>query len=277
MSKSTQSAFVQDQAAGLRRIMATPAPRLIAVISANNSDDQSRLMTNLAASLANQATKTLLIHASKTSSERVYNINMLPTLLDQTQRKLALTKALHLSEHGFTTAKLMQKSQLLKPQDTTILSATDALVKRLSNTYEVVLVDTCVDSSGRLPLSAFNDGQIIIKLNQGADSIKQAYAQIKRLHSQLDKHQFGIMVEDASEQQAQQVFQKIDQVSQTYLQVSLNYFGAIPKDEQLSKATQLGRTVIDAFPFAKASKAFTKMAMQFDYIPTQTLQKAAVI
>jgi len=269
--------FKQDQAAGLRRIMATPAPRLLTLVSANNSDDQSRLMTNLAASLASQGNKTLLIHASTTSSERVYNINTLQTLLDYVQCNQPLNQALRLSTHGFHTAKLMQKSQLLKPIEPMHRNALNDLCQRLSSTYDVVLVDANLNTSGQLPLSGFNDGQIIIKLDQQADAVKQAYTQIKRLHSLLDKYQFGILADGMSDAKALHTFKKINQVSAQYLGVKLNYLGAIPKDEQLSKAMQLGRTVMDAFPLAKASKAFEKIAMQFDYASTSNQKQVVAI
>jgi flagellar biosynthesis protein FlhG len=54
-------------------------------------------------------------------------------------------------------------------------------------------------------------------------------------------------------------------VAKRFMQIELEFFGAIPKDEHLSKAAKLGRSVIDAFPMAVASAALQKIAQRLDY------------
>ena len=79
--------FKNDQAAGLRRIMATPIPRVVSIISAASisaspTHDQPRMMTNLAACIRSQGSEVLILHASYTSSAASYEINQQPTLFD---------------------------------------------------------------------------------------------------------------------------------------------------------------------------------------------------
>ncbi|WP_047533818.1 MinD/ParA family ATP-binding protein [Methylotenera sp. N17] len=255
----------QDQAAGLRRIMAAPAPRIISIISAAATQDKSRLMTNLAASISDQGNKTLVIHASKESSETYYGINALPTLVDTAGKKMGLNKAIHLSQHGFSIAKMMQKSQLDQMLNHTMSEYLTQVFHTLADQYEILLVDASLNKAHLLPISLLNDGEIIIQLTRQPESIKDAYAMIKKVYSQLGRRHFGIIVDDATEQQAKVVFNNISSVAKRYMRIDLEYFGAIPKDDHISKASQLGRSVIDAFPLATASNAFKKMALKLDY------------
>jgi flagellar biosynthesis protein FlhG len=249
------SKLKQDQAAGLRKLMAIPAPRIFTMLSASSTQDKSRLMTNLAASMATQGTKSLVIHASKESSESVYGINALPTLLETNKQKNTLQNAI---------SKLMQKSQLHQQLSHEMNQGLGFILKELASAFEIVLVDASVDDAGLLPIDALNSSEIIVQLTRKPESIKEAYALIKKVYSQLGRRNFGIIVDDATDAQAQVVFNNISKVAKQYMQIDLTYFGAIPADDHLSKAVQLGRAVVDAFPLAQASTAFKKMAMQLE-------------
>lgn len=254
----------QDQAAGLRRIMAAPAPRVVSIISAAPSHDTSRLMTNLATSLSQHGNKTLVVHASKGSSEAFYGIGHIPTLTDAATQKSTLTQAIHASAHGFSLAKLTQKSKLDTAPSAELNHALDAIFNQLAQDHDIVLVDATLNTQHALPLTRLNDGEIIIQLTKHAESIKEAYALIKQLYQQLGRRSFGIIVDDATEQQAEVVFTNIAMVAKRFLQLDLAFFGAIPNDEYAQRASQLGRSVVDAFPLAVASTAFKKMAMKLN-------------
>lgn len=254
-----------DQAAGLRRIMAAPAPRIISIISAAATHDKSRLMTNLAASISDQGNRTLVVHASKESSESFYGINTLPTLLETGHKRIPLNRAIHLSQHGFSIAKMMQKSQLDQMLNHNVSEYLTGIFNTLANQYDILLVDASLNKAHLLPISLLNDGEIIIQLTRAPESIKDAYAMIKNIYSQIGRRHFGIIVDNATEQQARVVFNNISSVAKRYMRVKLEFFGAIPKDDHLSKATQLGRSVIEAFPLAMASNAFKNMALKLDY------------
>ena len=257
-----------DQAAGLRRIMAAPAPRIVSIVSAASTHDKSRLMTNLAASIASQDNKTLVIYASKESSESFYGINNLSTLVETANKPSAFAKSIHHSQYGFSIAKLMQKSQLDLTLTQAMSNKLNLMIDELTQEYDMLLVDASLNKDDVLPLSKLNEGEILIQLTRNAESITDAYALIKKIYSQLGRRDFGIIVDDATEQQAQKVYQNIQSVAKRYMQIDLEFFGAIPYDDHLNKATQLGRSVIEAFPLATASTAFKNMAKKFAYKQT---------
>lgn len=254
-----------DQAAGLRRIMATPKPRIVTLLSASASPDQPRLMTNLAASIRRQGGEVLIVHASTDSDEARYDIAQLPALLDVALGQASLLNAIDNSGHGFYVAKLLQKQQADLVQNEHVNLKLNKIFNELARQYEIVLVDATLNQAHLLPLDTLHQHEIIIQLTRQPESIKHAYTLIKQICSQLGRRSFGIIVDNASDAQAQIVFRNIAQVAKRFMQIELEFFGAIPLDEDLSRAAQLGRSIIDAFPLARASTAFKQIAERLSY------------
>ena len=88
---------------------------------------------------------------------------------------------------------------------------------------------------------------------------------IKQLHGRLGSRPFGILVNGADETEAKAVFNNVAGVARRYLGIKLDYIGHIPADEHMARATNLGRSVIDAFPMATVSRAFTALAGRLGY------------
>lgn len=259
------SDFQNDQAAGLRRIMAAPKPRIVSIISASSTQNQPRLMTNLAASIMSQGCDVLVVHASQESREASYEVEKLPSLLDVAYAKTSLQHATKNARLGFSVAKLMPKNLLAKPMDNDTSVQLNHVFNQLAHLYEIVLVDATLNAQQILPLKTLNECEIIIQLTRKPESITQAYTLIKQICGELGRRTFGIIVDDATDAQAQIVFRNISQVAKHFMQIELEYFGAIPTDDHLSRATKLGRSVIDAFPLAIASTALKQIAQRLDF------------
>jgi flagellar biosynthesis protein FlhG len=263
------SNFHHDQAAGLRRIMAAPKPRVVSVISAASTHDQPRMMTNLAASIFGHGSDVLVVHASQDSREVKYGVDKIPSLFDvafdMNGETLSLSDAIISTNHGFNVGKLMQKNQFNISIDSDESEQTNQLFDELAHQYEIVLVDATLNKDNLLPLQILNNGEIIIQLTRQPESITNAYTLIKQICSELGRRPFGIIVDNATDAQAQIVFRNISEVARRFMQIELEFFGSIPADEHLSRAAKLGRSVIDAFPLASASTAFKQIAQRLDF------------
>lgn len=260
------ASFQNDQAAGLRRIMAAPKPRVVSILSASTTaHDQPRLLTNIAASICCHGSDVLLMHASQDSRESSYEVDKLPTLLDVANEKCTLMHAIKGSSLGFSVAKLMQKNQLNTILNNEISKRLGQIFDELASQYEIILVDATLNKNHLLPLDILNESEVLIQLTRNPESIKNAYSLIKQICSQLGRRSFGIIVDDATDAQAKIVFRNISQVAKNFMQIELEFFGAIPTDDHLSRASKLGRSVIDAFPLAAASTAFKQIAQRLDY------------
>lgn len=259
--------YKNDQAASLRRLMSGPKPRIVSVLSASTQDNQPRLMTNLAASIQNGGSDVLLVHAARDTCESAseYILGNAPCLMDVACRKASLNDAIKQTAQGFSMMRLLQRNQAVSALKDTENDQLDRIFARLANQFEIVLVDAVLNEDNTLPLKTLNESDILIQLTRHPDSIKQAYRLIKQIYGQLGRRPFGILVNGATEQQAQAVFRNIFQVAKRHLRVEPEFIGAIPADDHLGRAAKLGRAVIDAFPMAAASSAFKYLAQRIDY------------
>ena len=288
--------FQNDQAAGLRRIMAGPKPRIFSLLAANVlytkqntpyaiEDNQPKIISNLATSLHRLGAEVLVVHAGQQGDEatRQYGLENLPSIMDKVIDNFANGTQLLEGRHGLNHQDLEQHGAFkhlaqgfstarLIPQRTTINQYDDASVGLLNNhfiklasKYEIVLVDTVLTEQLTLPLEMLNQNEIVIQLNQKPASIKNAYSLIKLLYSQLGRRSFSILIHDANEPEAQNVFNNIAEVARRFMHIELEFIGFIPADDHLSHAAKLGRSVVEAYPMASASQAFKAMALKLDY------------
>src|SRR5665647_324689 len=152
--------FQNDQAAGLRRIMATPKPRVMSIIAASYTQDQPRMMTNLAASIRSQGSEVLIVHASKASREASYEINDQPALFDVANETATLADAINGASHGVSVAKLLHQSQVDIPLDADAGVELSRIFDALAGEYEIVLVDATLNDEYVLPLKTLNESEI---------------------------------------------------------------------------------------------------------------------
>ena len=95
-----------------------------------------------------------------------------------------------------------------------------------------------------------------------------AYALIKVLNQGFARRNFHIVVNKvASPEEAGVVFNNMAEVARRFLKVSLDFMGFVPRDEKMHRATQLGRTVVDAFPATIAAQAFRTLAEKVEQWP----------
>lgn len=223
------------------------------------------MMVNLAATVRSQGSEVLIVHASKSSGEASYDVEKIPTLIDVANESASLMDAVKSTRYDLPVVKLLQKNQANIPLDSDVGAELNRIFDELARQYEIVLVDATLNNEDLLPLKTLNESEILIQLTRNPESIKSAYTLIKQICSQLGRRSFGIIVDDATEAQAQVVFKNISQVARRFMQIELEFFGAIPNDAHLERAAKLGRSVIDAFPLTPASAAFKLIAQRLDY------------
>lgn len=255
--------FQHDQAAGLRRLMAAPRPRIISVISAlevtsSGHQELPRILANLAASLALDGSSTHIVSAKEIDPDSLKHYGLLksPALADLVRAKKALPTTAQFSSRGFSSSRLCD-SLAVEPE--TAISLSQYLMD-MAEQHDVVIVDTAINSQQSLPLQLLNEGMIIIQLSYKPVSIKHAYSLIKQLHSNLGRRSFGIMVHGASVEQSETVFNNIAAVARQFLGIELENMGHIPSDEHIQKAHKLGRSVVDAFPTSVIAKSLRALA-----------------
>ncbi|MCH8619032.1 antiactivator of flagellar biosynthesis FleN protein [Undibacterium sp. TS12] len=262
-----------DQAEGLRRLLAGPKPRVFTFLSALREDEKSGMLVNLGVSLARQGNQVLMVdaRASENSVGAWLNASHDETLLDVARQQRTMKEAVKLvaaglsvtmlSRHAWASAKLPQESarQLSRVFDVA------------ANKVDLVMVDSEISADDAFPLATLDDSELVIQVSADPDMIKAAYGLIKRVSNRVGRRGYGILVSGASEKEARLIYTNMAQAARRYLAVPLHYVGHVPEDEHVRKAAHLGRSVIDAFPKALASLAFSRLAEHLAMTARSTL------
>ena len=257
--------FQFDQAEGLRRILAGPTPRIFSFFSAEQNAGHTVVLMNLSASLARAGSGALLLDARPASRGAASRIDAAPhaTLLQAANGERSLAEAVRMLPQGFGIATLTRGALPDAARQDCNPAGLAALFDTLAATNDIILIDAELDANDALPLAAIANGEIVVQVSDNAASIKDAYAIIKRLYRRLGRRSFNVLVTGVSEQRAQAVYQNIAQTASRYLGLQLSSIGSVPADEHLDRAAHLGRPVVDAFPLARASVAFRRLAGRF--------------
>ncbi|MFZ6672376.1 MinD/ParA family ATP-binding protein [Undibacterium sp. Xuan67W] len=262
-----------DQAEGLRRMLEAPKPRVLTFLSALRDDEKSSMLVNLGVSLARQGQRVLMIDArcSNHSIGSWLGSDSESTLLDVARQQRTMREAIKIVSSNLSVSMLSKyamNSMRLPAENSRKLSRVFDVA---ANAADLVIVDSEIDSNDAFPLASFEESDVVIQVSANPVTIKNAYGLIKRVNSRLGRRSYGILVSGATEQSARLVYANMAQAASRYLAVPLHFVGYVPEDDHMKQAAHLGRAVIDAFPLAGASIAFSKLAEQLAAAAQSTL------
>lgn len=261
-----------DQAAGIRKMrQIKPKPvRVFAITSGKGGVGKTNISVNLGVALSQLGRRVALLDADM----GLANVDIL----------LGLSPQYNLS-HVLHGEKTLQDIMLTGPHGLQIIPASSGIqhmtelssieqagVIRAFSELDYNLDDLIVDTAAGISSSVINFARacqdIIVVICDEPTSLTDAYAYIKLLNRDYGLNHFHIisnMVQ--TEKQGQQLYTKLTKVTDRYLDVTLNYTGAIPFDESLRKAVQKQTPVITAFPQSKAAIAFGNLALKINSWP----------
>jgi flagellar biosynthesis protein FlhG len=255
--------FEFDQAEGLRRMLSGPKPQLVSVLSAVSATETNSLLLNLCASLARAGNSVLLVEArSQPGVSLAVPGAQAPTLLQAVRQQCTPAQAVRTLPQGFSFACLARSTSpalLPEAEKTRLATLFDAMATKA----DITVLDTDCSGESGLLLPAMAAGDIVVQVGDSAKSIKEAYSLVKRLSECLGRRPFGVLVTGVNDARERVVFDNMAHASRRYLALELQSLGSVPRDDHLARASKLNRSVIDAFPLARASVAFRKLAGHF--------------
>ena len=147
---------------------------------------------------------------------------------------------------------IQQMSELSTIEQAGVIRAFSEIDQNL----DVLIVDTAAGISSSVVNFARACQEIIVVICDEPTSMTDAYAYIKLLNRDYGLNKFHIVANMVqSIHQGQQLFSKLTKVTDRYLDVTLDYVGAVPFDEYLRKSVQKQKPVVEAFPQSKATLA----------------------
>lgn len=133
----------------------------------------------------------------------------------------------------------------------------------LTFNLDVLLIDTAAGLADGVTAFARAAHEVVVVLCDEPASITDAYATIKLLNREHGIQRFRVLANMVrTSQQGLDLYHKILKVTDRFLDVALDYAGAVPYDDCLLKAVQRQRAVVDAYPRSKAAAAFRTLAQK---------------
>jgi flagellar biosynthesis protein FlhG len=143
-----------------------------------------------------------------------------------------------------------------------------AAFSEIAHQMDVLIIDTAAGISDEVISFLRAAQEIVVVVCNEPTSITDAYALIKVLNTRYQIKRVRVLANMVSgPQEGKSVFAKLVTVTERFLEITLDYAGFIPFDEHVRRAVQRQRSVVDAYPTAKASQSFMELAREVDRWP----------
>jgi flagellar biosynthesis protein FlhG len=143
-------------------------------------------------------------------------------------------------------------------------------MSHLKQHFDYMIVDTAPGIDNNVMYFNTSAQEIYVVVTPDPSSFADAYALIKVLNTYYREKRFSIIANQVrDEQEGLAVFQRLSDVSQKFLYVSLDYIGAIPNDVGVRRATKSQQIFIKNLPETPASGAIKRIAEKINH--TQNL------
>lgn len=271
-----RSDAVVDQAEGLRRLLVANQTQIVTVVAGKTGMGRTSATINLAAALVRSGKDVLVLDENHAPNNLLDYLGLTAhqDLLDVAQGACDPHEAV-LGSHGFgvlPASRAMHAlaiSRRIGAQGPGQGLGRDEWLRmemaltEISRGVDVMLVDAAMlaGQTAAVSSSLANAADLLLIVEATPAGITDSYALIKRLALENSRLQFDIVVNKAAnEKSAMTVFENMSKVARSKLAVRLEYMGYVPLDEKIKYATQMGKTVLDAFPAAASAKAYLEMA-----------------
>ena len=132
---------------------------------------------------------------------------------------------------------------------------------RLIDDIDILLIDTAAGISSNVMDFNVMAHEIIVVVSPEPTSITDAYALMKVLSLKYAEKSCKLLVNQvASPREAQDVFRQLDLVTDRFLDIRIDYFGCVLRDDNLTRGVKHQRLVSDLYPESKASRCFSELA-----------------
>jgi flagellar biosynthesis protein FlhG len=241
-----------------------PGPvRVIAVASGKGGVGKTSVSVNLATALVNAGQRTLLLDTDLGLANVDVMLGLTPrhTLADVFADRCELRDTIIEAGNGLLVVPAASgkrhMTELLPSQHIGLVHA----FSQLDLDLDAMVVDNAAGiADGVLTFCQAAQDVIVVVCDEPA-SVTDAYALIKVLSRDRGVSRLQVLANQVqSPAEGRQLFEKLQRVSGRFLDVTLNYLGAIPRDEWLRRAIQRQEAVVDAFPSSPSAVAFRDIA-----------------
>jgi flagellar biosynthesis protein FlhG len=255
------------QAAGLGRGGAGRPVKVIAVTGGKGGVGKTCVATNLGVALAARGLEVMLLDADLGLANADVLLGLAPrrTLAHVLAGECALADVVVSGPRGLrlvpAASGVAGMADLGSPEHAGIIHAFSDLAADL----DVLLVDTAAGVSRSVTTYARAAHHVLVVVCDEPASITDAYAVIKVLSRDHGVRRFELLANQVgSEAEGRALHDQIRRVCDRFLDVTLDFAGAVPRDESLRQAVRRQQPVVEAFPGCPAARALKNLAARAD-------------
>ncbi len=262
-----------DQAAGLRR-MTEPRPvRVIAVTSGKGGVGKTNVSVNLGVAMAEEGQRVMLLDADLGLANVDVMLGLHPEydLSHVIQGQRTLEEVIVTGPAGLHIVPASSGTKAMAELSPMEHAGVIRAFSELNHELDVLIIDTAAGISDSVVSFSRAAQEVIVVVCDEPASITDAYALIKLLSREYGIQRFRVLANMAhSAQEGRELFAKISRVTERYLDVTLDFIGAVPFDDYLRKAIKRQKAVVEAYPRSRAAMAFKTLAQKADKWPIPT-------
>ncbi|HEY7771550.1 MAG TPA: MinD/ParA family protein [Marinagarivorans sp.] len=246
--------------------------KVIAITGGKGGVGKTNLSVNLGIALAEMRRRVVLMDADLglANVDLLLGLNAQFNLSDVLSGKRSLQQVML---HGPSGLKIIpassgvQKMAALSPAEHAgIIHA----FSEIADQMDVLLVDTAAGISDTVVSFVRAAQEVVMVVCDEPSSITDAYALMKVLNKDHGVTRFRVVANMCrTVAEGQRLFTKLNSVCERFLDASIQYIGAIPFDENLRKAVQARKPLLEFAPRSKASQAIRVVAQRLDQLPIQ--------
>jgi flagellar biosynthesis protein FlhG len=244
--------------------------QVIAVTGGKGGVGKTNVSVNLSLALAELGRRVMLLDADLGLANVDVLLGLTPkqTLADVIDGKCDLRDVILQGPGGVRIVPAASGAQAMVQLSSLQHAGLIQAFSDISNDIDVLVIDTAAGIGDSVVSFVRAAQEVLLVVCDEPTSITDAYALIKMFNRDHGITRFRVMANMAmTPQEGRNLFAKLTKVTDRFLDVALQYVGAVPFDECVRKAVQKQRSVYEAYPRSKAALAFRAIAQKVDAWP----------
>lgn len=250
--------------------MAKNPVQVIAVTGGKGGIGKTNVSVNLSLALAGMGRRVVLLDADLglANVDVLLGIKPKATLADVLEGKCDLRDVLITGPGGIRIVPAASGAARMVNLNPAEHAGLIQAFSEIGDNIDVLVVDTAAGIGDSVISFVRAAQEVLVVVCDEPTSITDAYALIKLLNRDYGMTRFRILANMVNTpQDGRAVFAKLSKVTDRFLDVALQYVGAVPFDDAVRKAVQKQRAVYEAYPRSKAALAIRGIAQKVDSWP----------
>jgi flagellar biosynthesis protein FlhG len=246
---------------GTRRAAGRFPLRVVAVTSGKGGVGKTHISANLAVLAARAGRRVLLVDADLGLSNADIVLGICPSrhlghLLDgSATAEEVLTEGPRGIRVLGASSGIQSLTQLTDEQKVVLVSS----FEQLDDRFDLVFVDCGAGIGDNVLFFAGAAQEALLVVTPEPTSLSDAYATVKVLSQDAGVTHFSVVANQAVDFQGRDVFRRLTQVTDRFLDARLKYLGNVPRDEDLPRAVRVQQPLVELYPRAPASRALSAL------------------